>query len=86
MICTYNLEHPKECILFITLYMELLCFFSNVLGHPGLHPNNLEHPKGCIQFIALYMELLFFSNVLAIQGYIQIKVMHPAQMLNLGIQ
>ena len=39
MICTYNLEHPKECILFIALYMELLCFFSNVLGHPGLHPN-----------------------------------------------
>ena len=44
MIYTYNLEHPKECILFIALYMELLCFFPYVL---------------------------------AIQGYIQIKVMHP---------
>ena len=39
MIYINNLDYPKECILFIALYMELLCFFSNVLGHPGLHPN-----------------------------------------------
>ena len=39
MIYTYNLEHPKECILFISLYMELLCFFFLCFGHPGLHPN-----------------------------------------------
>ena len=46
MIYIYNPEHPKECILIIALYMELLCFFSNVqVG----------------------------------QGYIQIKVRHPAQ-------
>ena len=44
-----------------------------------IYINNLEHPKECILFIALYMELLcFFSNVLVGQGYIQIKVMHPA--------
>ena len=53
MIYTYNLDYPKECILFIALYMELLCFFSYVL---------------------------------AIQGYIQIKIRHPAQVLILGIQ
>ena len=39
MIYINNLDYPKECILFIALYVELLCFFSNVLGHPGLHPN-----------------------------------------------
>ena len=39
MIYTYNLEHPKGCILFIALYMELLCFFFLCFGHPGLHPN-----------------------------------------------
>ena len=39
MVYLYNPEHPKECILFIALYMGLLCFFPNVLGHPGLHPN-----------------------------------------------
>ena len=37
-----NLEHPEECVLFIALHMELLCFFSNVFGHPGLHPNKSE--------------------------------------------
>ena len=52
-----------------------------------IYTYNLEHPKGCILLIALYMELLcFFSYVLAIQGYIQIKVKHPAQILSLGIQ
>ena len=36
----YNPEHPKECILFVALYMELLFFlFSNFYNHPGLHPN-----------------------------------------------
>ena len=39
MVYIYNPEHPKECILFIALHMELLCFFSYVFGHPGLHPN-----------------------------------------------
>ena len=39
MVHIYNPEHPKECILFIALYMELLCFFFLCFGHPGLHPN-----------------------------------------------
>ena len=39
MIYINNLDYPKECILFIALYMELLCFFSLCFGHSGLHPN-----------------------------------------------
>ena len=46
---------------------------------------NLEHPKECILFISFTWNCyVFFSNVLAIQGYIQTKVKASSPDIELG--